>query len=223
MAHCRYNRIEKPIVFQQRPSAAIGILVLSALLAGGCSSSVRVQRAAVKPDKDRPAAPDFTLKDASGKPVSLSDYRGQVVLLDFWATWCEPCAMEIPWFMDLQRKEKDHGLVVLGVSMDDDGWDAVKPFVAKMGMNYRIVMGNDRTAQLYGGIDALPTTFLIDRKGRIAAVHVGLADRRDFVDGVEQLLQNPQGGSGSRVTQLEVPQPAGAGRAAVAALAPGAE
>jgi len=186
------------------------------LLLAGCSPSARTVRAAVKPDKDRPPAPDFTLKDATGKSVRLSDYRGQVVLLDFWATWCEPCALEIPWFMDLQRREKDHGLTVLGISMDDDGWDAVRPFVAKLGMNYRVVMGNDETAQLYGGVDALPTTFLIDRQGRIAAVHVGLADRRDFVDGVEQLLQ-PQP-TGGRVTRLEPPQPADAGRVAVAAV-----
>jgi cytochrome c biogenesis protein CcmG/thiol:disulfide interchange protein DsbE len=139
--------------------------------------------------------------------VHLSDYRGKVVLLDFWATWCGPCAMEIPWFMDLERRNKDRGFAVLGVSMDDEGWDAVKPFVAKLGVNYRVLMGNDLTAQLYGGVDALPTTFLIDREGRIAAVHVGLADRRDFDDGVERLLQDPA--------------PAGAGRATLAAVAGG--
>ena len=195
-------------MYQPRfPAAAI--VTAFALLLGACSSSTRVNRAAVvKPDKDRKTAPDFTLKDASGKPVRLSDYRGKVVILDFWATWCGPCAMEIPWFMDLQRREKDHGLAVLGVSMDDDGWDAVKPFVAKLGMNYRILMGNDETAQLYGGIDALPTTFLIDRQGRIAAIHIGLADRRDIEDGVERLLQ--------------APQPAGSGGGALTATPAGA-
>jgi peroxiredoxin len=140
------------------PAAAI--VSALALLLGACSSSTRVNRADVlKPDKDRKTAPDFLLKDASGKPVRLSDYRGKVVILDFWATWCGPCAEEIPWFMDLQRREKDHGLAVLGVSMDDDGWDAVKPFVAKMGMNYRILMGNDEAAQLYGGSTRCPPLF----------------------------------------------------------------
>jgi cytochrome c biogenesis protein CcmG/thiol:disulfide interchange protein DsbE len=190
--------------------AATGIATSLGLLLGACSSSVRLDRAAaVKPDKDRRSAPDFTLKDAAGKPVHLSDYRGKVVILDFWATWCDPCAMEIPWFMDLERKQKDHGFAVLGVSMDDEGWDAVKPFVAKLGMNYRVLMGNDETALLYGGVDALPTTFLIDREGRIAAVHVGLADRRDIDDGVERLLQTPQ--------------PGGSGRSTLASLAGGAK
>lgn len=157
----------------------------------GCSTERSVKAADLKPDGERHTAPDFALKDANGKVVHLSDYKGKVVLLDFWATWCGPCKLEIPWFVDLQRKNKDRGFDVLGVSMDDDGWEAVKPFLSELGVNYRVVMGNDATAQLYGGVDALPTTFLIDRAGKIAAVHVGLASRKDFVDGVEQLLQAP--------------------------------
>jgi cytochrome c biogenesis protein CcmG/thiol:disulfide interchange protein DsbE len=122
--------------------------------------------------------------------VRLSDYKGKVVLLDFWATWCGPCKIEIPWFMDMQRKNKDKGFEVVGVAMDDEGWETVKPYVAKMGVNYRILAGNDETAQKYGGVDALPTTFLIDRTGKIAAVHVGLTSRKDIEDGIEQLLQD---------------------------------
>ena len=79
--------------------------------------------------------------------VHLSDYKGKVVLLDFWATWCGPCKIEIPWFMEMQRKNKDKGFEVLGVAMDDEGWEVVKPFVTKMGVNYRMVIGNDTTAQ----------------------------------------------------------------------------
>jgi cytochrome c biogenesis protein CcmG/thiol:disulfide interchange protein DsbE len=152
----------------------------------------------VKPDKERHQAPDFALKDVNGQTVRLSDYRGKVVLLDFWATWCDPCRIEIPWFMDLERRNRDKGFAVLGVSMDDDGWEAVKPFLSQLGVNYRVVIGDGVTAQLYGGVDALPTTFLIDRGGKIAAVHVGLADRRDFEDGVEQLLQSPAPAAASR-------------------------
>ena len=203
-----------------RVPAALAVAGLFGCLLAGCSGSTHPRSAAVKPAKDRPAAPDFTLKDASGQPVRLSDYRGKVVLLDFWATWCGPCALEIPWFKDLQRREKDHGFVVIGVSMDDDGWDSVKPFVAKMAVNYRVVMGNDETAQLYGGVDALPTTFLIDRQGRIAAVHIGLTDRRDIDDGVEQLLQAAQ--PGGRITEKEDPRISGASGNPVAALAAGA-
>ena len=149
-----------------------------------------MRAASVKPDKDRHAAPDFTLKDADGKTVHLADYKGKVVLLDFWATWCGPCKIEIPWFIDLQRRNKDKGLEVLGVAMDDNGWEDVKPFLADMKVNYRVVVGDDATSNAYGGVESLPTTFLIDREGKIAAVHVGLdAGRKDFEDGIEELLR----------------------------------
>jgi len=167
----------------------------------GCSPAKTVKAAAsVKPDKERHDAPDFALKDADGKTVRLSDYRGKVVLLDFWATWCGPCKFEIPWFMEFERKDKEKGLVVLGVSMDDDGWDAVKPFVHQVGINYRIVLGNAATADNYGGVEALPTTFLIDRDGKIAAVHVGLATKSEIEHGIEELLQTPARGGASRVS-----------------------
>jgi peroxiredoxin len=159
----------------------------------GCSSPRGVKAQSLKPDKDRRSAPEFSLKDADGKSVRLEDYKGKVVLLDFFATWCGPCKIEIPWFMEFERKHKDKGFNVVGVSMDDEGWEVVKPFLAGLGVNYRVVIGNDATAQLYGGVDALPTTFLIDRTGKIAAVHIGLASKKDFEDGVEQLLQAPGG------------------------------
>ena len=181
----------------------IAALALWGCLMGGCSSQESVRAQGLKASEKRNTAADFALKDADGKTVRLSDYRGQVVLLDFWATWCGPCKIEIPWFVELQRKHKDKGFAVIGVSMDEDGWEAVKPFLHHMNVNYRVVIGNDTTAQAYGGVDALPTTFLIDREGRIAATHVGLASRRDFEDGVAQLLEAPvpsgNSGSGSRV------------------------
>ncbi len=171
---------------------AVGVVAMALGYLFDNSGPQRASRtASVQPGEKRHKAPDFALKDADGKLVHLSDYRGKVVLLDFWATWCGPCKIEIPWFIDFQRKDQDKGLVVLGVSMDDEGWEVVKPFVAREKMNYRVLIGNDETAQLYGGIDALPTTFLIDREGKIAAVHVGLADRREFENGIEQLLQAP--------------------------------
>ena len=167
--------------------------IVAAAFAGalltGCSSGDRsVKAASLKEASLRNTAADFSLRDIDGKAVRLSDFKGKVVLLDFWATWCGPCKIEIPWFIELERKHKDKGFAVIGVAMDDEGWDIVKPFLSRMNVNYRVVIGNDSTAQAYGGIDALPTTFLIDRDGKIAATHVGLTSKREFEDGVEQLL-----------------------------------
>jgi peroxiredoxin len=184
-----------------RLTAACATALLLGCFLEGCSLFPSPVSAAssLKPEKERHEAPDFELKDADGKLVHLSDYKGKVVILDFWATWCGPCRIEIPWFTDLERNHKDKGFEVLGVSMDDEGWDVVKPFLAEEGVNYRVVMGNDATALSYGGVDALPTTFLIDREGRIAAVHVGLASKKDIVDGVEKLLQAPPKVAASRI------------------------
>jgi peroxiredoxin len=171
-------------------SIRIVFALLAGLLMAGCTATpTSVHAAPVKPGKDRKPAPDFSLKDADGKLVKLSDYRGKVVLLDFWATTCSPCKIEIPWFIDIQRKTKDRGVEILGVAMDDEGWEVVKPFAARMAINYRLVVGDEPTAKAYGGVDALPTTLLIDRSGKIAAVHVGLTSKKDFEEGIEQLLK----------------------------------
>jgi peroxiredoxin len=173
--------------------AAIGAAVFVGCIFQGCSTTATVRAASLKPDKERHAAPDFTLKDSDGKSVRLSDYRGKVVLLDFWATWCPPSKLEIPWLIDIERENKARGFEVLGVSMDDEGWEVVKPFMKEVGMNYRVVIGNDATAELYGNVDSLPETFLIDREGKIAAIHIGLASRKDFEDEVAQLLDSKRG------------------------------
>jgi len=188
-----------------RLSARFATAILLGCFLQSCSSGPHtVKAASVKPAQERKDAPEFTLKDADGKVVRLADYRGKVVLLDFFATWCGPCKIEIPWFTEMERKNKDRGFAVLGVSMDDEGWEVVKPFLAELGVNYRVVIGNDATAQMYGGVDALPTTFLIDQSGKIAAVHVGLASKKDFEDGIQQLLQSPAPG-GIKPDQASVP------------------
>jgi len=164
-----------------------------------CSPS-HPSRPVAKKANNRKPAPSFALKDASGKLVQLADYKGKVVLLDFWATWCGPCKIEIPWFTEFERKYKDRGFEVLGVSMDDDGWKSVTPFVTEKKINYRIVMGDDKTGDQFGGLEALPTTFVIDRSGRIASVHVGLTNKKDFSDAIEELLEDPvQPGGGVTV------------------------
>jgi peroxiredoxin len=167
-----------------KPLAAI---VLMAAVLAGCSSSpmMRVAEASANGLK---SAPDFTLSDVNGALVKLSDYRGKVVLLNFWATWCGPCKAEIPWFIEFEKMYKDRGFATLGVSMDEDGWQAVQPFVKQRAINYPVMIGDDRLAQLYGGIDSLPSTFLIDREGRIASVHLGLVSRRDYEAEILKLI-----------------------------------
>ena len=169
------------------------LLAVTALALGFTASCAphELAKKTVKDNKDRKIAPAFELKDAAGKVVRLADYKGKVVVLDFWATWCGPCGIEIPWFVEFQRKYKDRGFEVLGVSMDDDGWKSITPFVAEKKINYRILLGDDKTGDQYGGVEALPTTFVIDRDGRIASVHVGLASRKDFEDAIEKLLDAP--------------------------------
>ena len=161
---------------------ALGIGLSCALLAGASPAPV---------DNVRKTAPNFTLSDSKGASVRLSDYKGKVVLLDFWATWCHGCKTEIPWYMEFQNRYKDKGLAVIGVSMDDDGWKSVKPFIEENKMNYEVVIGNEALAKLYA-VDNLPVTLLIDRTGNIAVSHAGMVDKAAFENEIRELLQNNQ-------------------------------
>jgi thiol-disulfide isomerase/thioredoxin len=186
------------------------LLVATAFLVSGCTSSFDQANAApaAKPQKARKAAPDFALNDVNGRPVKLSDFRGKVVLLNFWATWCGPCKVEIPWFIEFEQKYKDRGLVVIGVSMDEEGWSVVKPYLAERRINYRVVIGTEKMGQSYGGVDSLPTTLLIDKDGQIVATHVGLVSKSEYENEIVQLLGGSRAGrdgnvyAGLRTAQL---------------------
>jgi peroxiredoxin len=174
-------------------------LVAFALAIALCSCSASSStNAASKSTRERKPAPEFTLRDANGAFVKLSDYRGKVVLLNFWATWCGPCALEIPWFIEFEQQYKSRAFEVVGISMDDDGWEAVKPYVSEHKMNYRVLLGDDSVSQLYGGVEALPTTFIIDRDGKIAFVHVGLAGKDEYLGEIQTLLDEKQTGLSRR-------------------------
>jgi cytochrome c biogenesis protein CcmG/thiol:disulfide interchange protein DsbE len=133
-------------------------------------------------------APDWKLQNLDGKTVQLSDFKGKVVVLDFWATWCPPCRAEIPDFIALQNQYKDKGLVVIGVSLDQGGPGVVSSFAKTQGMNYSVVMGTDDVAAQYGDIQAIPTTFVIDRSGKVVAKHEGETDKGTFEDEIKKLL-----------------------------------
>ena len=134
-------------------------------------------------------APDFSLTDVAGHPLHLSDYRGKVVILDFWATWCEPCKQEIPHFIDLQSKYSAQGLQILGISMDDSE-PPVRDFQKQFKINYPLAVGSAKLADQYGGILGLPITFVIDRNGQIVARHIGATDVSVIEAEVKKLLQS---------------------------------
>lgn len=155
---------------------------LAARISGNLPSNVFV-----KPG-DRGMAPDFVLRDAEGRSVRLSEYRGRVVLLNFWATWCLPCTVEVPMLVDFQESYRNRGLAVLGVSLDADGWKTVKPYVDARRVNYPVMIGNGEVAQAYGGLEVIPTTLVIDRSGRIAATHFGLCRKDEYEADIRAVL-----------------------------------
>ena len=163
-------------------SARINLMLISALLLAlfGVAAAGRPGvRAPLQAANDRKPAPDFELQDSSGKITRLKDYHGKVLLLDFWATWCAGCKKETPWFAEFQRIYDAKRFAVVGISLDDGGWKVLKPFLSGTQIPYRILLGDDATAQRYG-ITNLPDTFLIDRQGRVAAVYrAGLVDKDD--------------------------------------------
>lgn len=136
-----------------------------------------------------PFAPDFSLAQLNGQTLQLASYRGKVVLLDFWATWCDPCRDEIPHLIDLQNKYRAQGLQIIGVSMDDSA-DPVRDFSQHFHMNYPVVMGNADIGRLYGGVLGLPIAFLIDREGHIQKKFIGATSAAAFEQNIRSLLKS---------------------------------
>jgi thiol-disulfide isomerase/thioredoxin len=175
-----------------QPVLIRGLLAATLIAAAaGCSaaSSGGKVHSGVKAAGARKVAPDFTLKDVNGQPVKLNDFKGKVVLLNFWATWCGPCKIEIPWFIEFERTYKDRGFAVIGVALDEEGWEVVKPYIEMRRVNYRVVLGNPQVEQLYGGVESIPMSFVLDREGRVARTHLGLVSKKEYVNDIEQLLE----------------------------------
>ncbi len=137
-------------------------------------------------------APDFELNSVDGRTVKLSDLRGKVVVLNFWATWCAPCRVETPWLVDFYRQFKEQGLEVVGVSMDDGNQEHVADFVKEMGINYTVLMGNHAVGDAYGGLRFLPQTFFIGRDGKIITHSFGIKSKGDFEAAIKQSLNTPK-------------------------------
>ncbi len=143
----------------------------------------------VEQSKNVTKAPDFSLTDINGKTIKLSDHKNKVVILDFWATWCPPCRKGIPDLIQLQKKYKDQ-LVVIGISLDTDTKKDVVPFAKEFGMNYPVVYGDQKVVMNYGGIEAIPTSFIIDKKGNIVQGFVGLMSISSYEEIIKDLLKS---------------------------------
>jgi peroxiredoxin len=157
------------------------VLLATARIFVGTALARQSKSAAPGAGLDGRPAPEFALKDGSGKTVKLADYRGKVLLLDFWATWCTGCKQEIPWFAQFQETYGAKGFAAVGVSMDDGGWTILKPFLASHPIPYPIVLADEDIAKRYA-IDSMPDTFLIDRHGKVAASYRGQVVDKDAVE-----------------------------------------
>src|SRR5262245_26728136 len=185
-----------PLGLALRQSSRIlrwGLLVAAPFVIASCGehrgSQSEVQAAAATSSSlDTTLAPDFSLPDLKGHTVHLKDFRGKVVVLDFWATWCGPCKMEIPHFVELMKRHGEKGLEIVGVAMDETGADVVRPFVEKNALHYHVLLGDDYTANRFGGVNALPTTFVIDRGGHIARKYIGYRSLESFEEDLAPLL-----------------------------------
>lgn len=144
------------------------------------------------------AAPDFTLQSLEGKTVHLSDYRGKAVVLNFWATWCAPCKVEMPWFVELQKKYGAEGLQLVGVAMDDATPKEIADFAKEMGVNYPILIGKEAVGKAYGGVPFMPETFYINRGGKIVENAFGLKSRSEIEDNMKKIIASAAGPQNSK-------------------------
>jgi peroxiredoxin len=165
--------------------ALVGLLTIAGFVAIADQPTIRAE---LQPVEKRIAAPDFALADTSGKTATLAEYQGKVMLLDFWATWCTGCKQEIPWFVEFQKSYGKTGFAVVGASLDEGGWNVLKPFLAEHDIPYRIVLGDEAIAKRYG-IEGMPDTFLIDRHGRVAATYrAAIVDKSSVEANIKALL-----------------------------------
>lgn len=169
--------------------SVIGVLALG--LGAYLYNTVPISQAAgsdTKPPTRAVAVPTWELKDLNGKTVKSSDFKGKVVILDFWATWCVPCLMEIPGFVELQKTYGAKGLLMVGIALDEEGAKLVKPFASKAGINYTVLIGDNHGQRIFGDVEVLPTTFILDRQGKVVRKHIGFTPKEAFEKEIIPLL-----------------------------------
>jgi cytochrome c biogenesis protein CcmG/thiol:disulfide interchange protein DsbE len=153
------------------------------------NNSANVMENSTVVNKSDDKAPDFALKSIEGKTVKLSDYKGKVVIIDFWATWCPPCRKGIPDLISIQKDFKDD-LVIIGISLDGEKTIKDVPgFVKSYGINYPIVYGDEKVVAAYGGIEGIPTAFIVDKEGYVVDQHVGLVPIETYVNKIKELIK----------------------------------
>lgn len=183
----------------ERGGVAMPILVaIAAMLVGAATALIALHpgegenngtpAAARNSEGERNKAPRFTLKDLSGNAVKLSDFEGKVVLLNFWATWCGPCRVEIPEFIRIREQYHTRGFEIIGISLDEDGPDDVAAFARRLKINYPVVMGTTETVEGYGPMNLIPTTLILDRQGRIHSRHLGMLTYDEVEKQIKPLL-----------------------------------
>ena len=186
-------RMKKIAIIVLTVAALIGVTVY----ADRATRLSNNRKVALRADAQEKPAPEIRLKDLNGKEVSLADYKGKVVLLNFWATWCDPCRVEIPWLIDLQAKYASRGFTVVGVAMDEEGKSVVAPFIEKerfdvngkqLPMDYPILLGDDEAGEKFGGILGYPTSFLISRNGKQVMKIQGLRSYDEIAKAIEDQL-----------------------------------
>lgn len=175
------DAMQSPFVFRVRP-----LLIAAAVVVAIAFPDFN---AFGEEDKSvRPSAPAWQLAALGGERVKSSDFDGKVVILNFWATWCVPCREEIPGLVELQKQYGDKGVVVVGLSLDQGGPELVRRFVERFKINYPVVMADEKIVKDFGSVEAVPTTFIIDREGRIAGKHIGFAEKAVFEREIKSLL-----------------------------------
>jgi thiol-disulfide isomerase/thioredoxin len=157
---------------------SIPILLVVFFVVGGNAQSLKRQK-----------APNFSLSSQNGKVIELAKLKGKIVLLNFWATWCPPCRAEIPDFIDVYSTYKSKGFEIVGIALDEEGWDKVAPFMKEAKINYPIVLGSRDITQAYGGIDGIPTTFIVDRDGNIVGQQVGILTKSALIKVLKKYLK----------------------------------